>query len=55
MDTFVRFLFEFMSVFFSGIGMIFSGIFNGIVQIFNISEYLYVIEFLKTKVSLYRQ
>ena len=45
MDTFVRFLFEFMSVFFSGIGMIFSGIFNGIVQIFNISEYLYVIEF----------
>lgn len=45
MDTFVRFLFEFMSVFFSGVGMIFKGLFGGIVQMFNISEYLYTIEF----------
>lgn len=45
MDTFVRFLFEFMSVFFSGVGMIFKGLFGGILQMFNISEYLYTIEF----------
>ncbi len=45
MDTFVRFLFEFMSVFFSGVGMIFKGLFGGIIQMFNISEYLYTIEF----------
>ncbi len=45
MDTFVRFLFEFMSVFFSGVGMIFKGLFGGILQMFNISEYLYIIEF----------
>ena len=38
MDTFFRFLFEFMSVFFGGIGLIFSGVFNGIIQMFNISE-----------------
>ena len=45
MDTFVRFLFEFMSVFFSGVGMIFKGLFGGILQMFNMSEYLYTIEF----------
>ena len=45
MDTFVRFLFEFMSVFFSGVGMMFKGLFGGILQMFNISEYLYTIEF----------
>lgn len=45
MDTFVRFLFEFMSVFFSGVEMIFKGLFGGIIQMFNISEYLYTIEF----------
>ena len=35
MDTYVRFLYEFMSVFFKGIGTIFSGIFGGIIQMFN--------------------
>ena len=45
MDTFVRFLFEFMSVFFSGVGMIFKGLFGASLQMFNISEYLYTIEF----------
>ena len=44
MDTFVRFLYEFMSVFFNGLGLIFGGLFKGIVQMFNISEYLYVID-----------
>lgn len=45
MSTFIRFLFEFMSVFFEGLGKIFFGFINGIIQIFNISEYAYVIEF----------
>ena len=47
MDTYIRFLFEFMSVFFKGIGQIFGGFFKGIIQMFNISEYLYVIDFYK--------
>ena len=45
MSTFIRFLFEFMSVFFSGVGMIFGGLFKGIAQMFNISQYLSVIDF----------
>ena len=44
MDTYVRFLFEFMSVFFSGVGKILGGIFSGLVQMFNIGDYLYIIE-----------
>ncbi len=51
MDTYIRFLFEFMSVFFKGIGTIFGGIFKGIIQMFNISEYLYVIDFYKKDFS----
>lgn len=47
MDTFVRFLYEFMSVFFSGLSTIFMGFFNGILQMFNIPDYLYLIEFYK--------
>ena len=45
MNTFIRFLYEFMSVFFSGLGKIFFGFIDGIIQMFNISEYAYVIEF----------
>ena len=45
MSTYVRFLFEFMSVFFSGIGKIIGGIIGGFIQMFNFSEYAYVIEF----------
>ena len=45
MDTYIRFLFEFMSVFFSGLITIVMGFFNGIVQMFNIPEYLNVIDF----------
>ena len=44
MDTYIRFLFEFMSVFFKGIGSIVGGFFSGIIQIFNIPDYLFVIE-----------
>ena len=45
MNTYIRFLFEFMSVFFNGIGMVVGGFFKGIIQMFNIPEYLSVIEF----------
>ena len=44
MDTYIRFLFEFMSVFFKGIGTIFGGLISGIIQIFSIHEYLYIID-----------
>ena len=47
MHTFIRFLFEFMSVFFKGIAAIFGGIFKGFLQMFNIREYLYIISFYK--------
>ncbi len=45
MNTYVRFLYDFMSVFFNGISMIVGGFFQGIIQIFSFQEYLYVIEF----------
>ena len=53
MNTYVRFLFEFMSVFFNGIGMIVGGFFKGIIQMFNISEYLYVIDFYKIALHIH--
>ena len=48
MDTFVRFLYEFMSVFFEGFLGIFKGIILGFIQMFNVREYGYVI-------SMYRE
>lgn len=45
MDTFIRFLYEFMSVFFNGVFTIFKGIISGFAQIFDFSEYLYIIQF----------
>ncbi|MCI6107176.1 MAG: hypothetical protein SOU84_00385 [Candidatus Faecimonas sp.] len=47
MDTFIRFLYEFMSVFFNGLLTIFKGIASGFIQMFNFSEYLYIIQFYK--------
>ena len=38
MNTFIRFLYEFMSVFFNGLYTIGKGIVSGIDQMFNISE-----------------
>ena len=43
MDTFVRFLYEFVNQLISGIWLIFEGAFNGIKQIFNIKGYINVI------------
>lgn len=47
MSTFVRFLYEFMSVFFNGLFTIGEGIVSGFAQMFNVSEYLYIIQFYK--------
>lgn len=47
MNTFVRFLYEFMSVFFNGLFTIGKGIVSGFAQMFNFSEYLYIIQFYK--------
>ena len=47
METFIRFLYEFMSVFFDGLFTIFKGIASGFIQMFNFSEYLYIIQFYK--------
>ncbi len=52
MNTFVRFLYEFMSVFFGGIATIFKGIIDGVVQMFNIGDYLYIVQFYKNDFHL---
>ena len=39
MNTFIRFFYEFISIFFDGITMIFKGLFEGIVKMFNFGEY----------------
>ena len=43
MDTFLRFLYEFLSQFFDGLKYIFKGIFDGFKSIFNIPAYIKVI------------
>ena len=52
MDTYIRFLFEFMSVFFKGVGDIVGGFFSGIFQIFSIHEYLSIINFYRKDFSI---
>ena len=44
METYGRFLFEFLSQFFSGFQEIFGGLWNGIVNIFNIPRYWGIIQ-----------
>ena len=44
MDLFLKFLYEFMSQFFNGLVKIFTGIFGGILQMFNIVEYFNIIK-----------
>ena len=43
MDTFLKFLFEFLSQFFSGLIEIGLGIVNGVAKIFNVKEYIAII------------
>ena len=39
MDLFIRFLFDFLSQFFDGIKLIIMGLYNGLINIFNLPEY----------------
>lgn len=52
METFTRFLYEFLSQFFSGIYTIFKGIWDGISQIFNIGTYQKILENYKDDLSM---
>ena len=51
METYFRFLFEFMSVFFNGIGIMVTGILNGLIQVFNIQDYLSIISLYQKEFS----
>ena len=51
MDTFFRFLYEFLSQFFAGILSIFKGFATGIKAMFNIKEYIKLINFYKDDLS----
>ena len=44
METYGRFLFEFLGQFFSGFKDIFVGLWNGIINIFNVPEYYNIIK-----------
>ena len=44
MDLFVRFLYDFLSLFFGGLKKIFVGLFNGIKEMFNFPGYYKVIK-----------
>lgn len=52
MDTFLRFLYEFLSQFFNGIKFIVLGIFKGFKSIFNLPEYVKVINEYKNDFSI---
>lgn len=52
MNTFLRFLYEFLSQFFNGVKFIIEGIGKGFVSMFNIPEYIRVIEFYKNDFSM---
>lgn len=52
MNTYMKFLYEFMSVFFEGIGMIIKGLFGGIGQMFNFREYLFVVNSYKKEFNM---
>ena len=47
MDTFFRFLYEFLMQFFSGVQILFNGIVEGCKQAFNIKNYIKVVNFYK--------
>jgi hypothetical protein len=51
MDTFFRFLFEFLSQFFNGVLAILMGFVDGIGKMFNIKEYISIIDFYKDDFS----
>ena len=51
MDTFMRFLYEFLSQFFSGFGIIFKGIGSGLWEMINIGAYRNILENYKNDLS----
>ncbi|MBR7042331.1 MAG: hypothetical protein IKI04_02395, partial [Bacilli bacterium] len=52
MDTFLRFLYEFLAQFFNGIKYIVLGVFNGFKSMFNLPEYLKVVNEYKGDFSM---
>ena len=52
METYLRFLFEFLNQFFSGFKEIFTGLWNGIKKICNIGEYTEIIQYYKNDFSI---
>lgn len=52
MDTFFRFLYEFLLQFFSSFIIMFKGILNAFIQMFNIPEYIKIINFYKDDFSV---
>ena len=51
MNTFIRFFYEFVSIFFDGFFMIVEGLVNGIMQIFDFGEYAKIIDNYKNSFS----
>ena len=52
MSTFLRFLYEFLSLIINGIKYIILGIFNGIKSMFNIPEYIRIVNDYKNDFTL---
>ena len=44
MDLFVRFLYDFLSLFFEGLKKIFLGLFTGIMDIFNLKRFFFLFD-----------
>lgn len=52
MDTYVRFLYEFLNTFFAGLKTILYGFVNGIKQLFDIPGYIHLIKEYKNDFSI---
>lgn len=52
MDTFFRFLYEFLSQFFNGLKLIVMGLFNGIIKIFDFKAYLDIVNYYKNDFNM---
>ena len=52
MDTFFRFLYEFLSQFFSGLNSIVMGLINGIGKIFDFKAYLNIVNYYKNDFNM---
>ncbi|MEG0994789.1 MAG: hypothetical protein RSE91_02320 [Bacilli bacterium] len=52
MSTYIRFLYEFMSVFFRGIKILFNGLVDGFMQMFSFPKYFEIVKYYKEEFSL---